>query len=93
MKRARILLPLVAGLGLIAGITATAVTGEGEGHTPVTLCHWVPAHDGSTILITVDDDGSSGNKNLEAHLGHENDIIPAPEEGCPPPGGDGGDLD
>jgi hypothetical protein len=88
MKRLRIVALVAGGLSLIAGFTATAVTGEGEGHTPVTLCHWVPAHDGSTVLITVDDDGSSGNTNLEAHVGHENDIIPAPEGGCPPPGGE-----
>jgi hypothetical protein len=56
--------------------------GNGEGHTPVTLCHWVPAHGGSYITITVDDDGSSGNANLQGHAGHANDIIPAPAWGC-----------
>ena len=29
----------------------------------------------------VDDDGASGNKNLQAHMGHENDIIPANPDG------------
>jgi len=56
---------------------------NGRGHTPVTLCHWVPAHGGSFIVITVDDDGSSGNKNLQGHAGHPNDIIPMPAGGCP----------
>jgi hypothetical protein len=56
---------------------------NGKGHTPVTLCHWVPAHGSSYITINVDDDGSRGNKNLQGHAGHEKDIIPAPPEGCP----------
>jgi hypothetical protein len=69
---------------------AQADPGQGEGHTPVVVCHWVPAHGGSFVVITVDDDGAKGNKNLEAHAGHENDII-APEDGvCP---GDVGDVD
>ena len=33
-------------------------------------------------MITVDDDGSDGNSQLQAHLAHDNDIIPAPEGGC-----------
>ena len=49
--------------------------GQGEGHTPVVVCHWVPAHGGSFIIITVDDDGANGNNALQAHLGHPNDII------------------
>ena len=69
-------------LGLSAAASATAAGhGNGEGHTPVTICHWVPAHGGSFIVITVDDDGASGNKNLQAHMGHENDIIPANPDG------------
>jgi hypothetical protein len=76
------------------GVTATGVAAKnGEGHTPVTLCHWVPAHGGSFIVITVDDDGSSGNKNLRGHAHHENDIIPAPDEGCPGSVDDGGGED
>jgi hypothetical protein len=68
-------------LGLATGATAV-VASNGEGHTPVTLCHWVPAHGGSYIVITVDDDGANGNKNLKAHEGHDHDIIPANGEGC-----------
>ncbi len=49
--------------------------GQGEGHTPVVVCHWVPAHGGSFVIITVDDDGANGNNALQAHLGHPNDII------------------
>ncbi len=49
--------------------------GQGEGHTPVVVCHWVPAHGGSFIVITVDDDGANGNSALQAHLHHPNDII------------------
>ena len=82
-----LMLAVIVG-GIVLGLASVAfvlpVFGSGDnGHTPVTLCHWVPAHGGSFITITVDDDGSPGNDPLEAHLAHENDIIPAPEEGCP----------
>lgn len=63
--------------------------GVGEGHTPVLVCHWVPAHDGSFVFITVDDDGADGNTNLEAHYGHVNDVINPPDGVC----GDVGDID
>jgi hypothetical protein len=53
-----------------------------EGHTPVVVCHWVPAHDGTFIMITVDDDGADGNKNQEAHAGHENDVINPASGSC-----------
>jgi len=70
---------------------ARAEPGQGEGHTPTVVCHWVPAHDGSYVVIVVDDDGADGNNNLQAHAGHENDVI-APEDGvCP--GGGGGDVE
>src|SRR2546421_5007789 len=40
------------------GVRATNNTNAngGVGHTPVTICHWVPAHGGSYITITIDDD-------------------------------------
>jgi hypothetical protein len=69
---------------------AQADPGQGEGHTPVVVCHWVPAHGGSFVVITVDDDGADGNKNLEAHAGHENDVINPPDGLCPGDEGDGG---
>ena len=72
-----------AGAVMLSPLVTARVDATGRGHTPVTLCHWVPAHGGSYILITVDDDGSSGNGNLQGHEGHEKDIIPAPPEGCP----------
>jgi hypothetical protein len=78
-----------AGLAIAVGTVAQANGNGGNngnvgnGHTPVTLCHFVPAHGGSFIVITVDDDGSSGNANLQGHAGHENDIIPAPNGVCP----------
>ena len=78
---------VVAGIvtvGVILLLPAHGASGgDDNGHDAVTLCHWVPAHGGSFVTITVDDDGSPGNDPLEAHLAHENDIIPAPEEGCP----------
>jgi hypothetical protein len=78
---------VLAGVSLLAAANlgamgAHAGGGEGHhhGHTPVTLCHWVPAHGGSYIEITVDDDGAD-----EGHAGHPHDIIPAPPGGCPTP--------
>ncbi len=71
---------VTASLGAAVSVGA-AGPGSGEGHTPVTICHWVPAHGGSFIVITVDDDGANGNKNLQAHMGHPNDIIPANADG------------
>jgi hypothetical protein len=72
---------LTASLGVAALASAAPPANNGGGHTPVTICHWVPAHGGSFIIITVDDDGSNGNKNLMAHMHHENDIIPANPDG------------
>ena len=72
---------LTASLGVAALASAAPPAGAGGGHTPVTICHWVPAHGGSFIIITVDDDGSNGNKKLMAHMHHENDIIPANADG------------
>ncbi len=77
-------LSLAVGGGL--GVNAVVA---GQGHTPVVVCHWVPAapagahsipgpDGGSYVVITVDDDGANGNKNLEAHMHHLNDIIGDP---------------
>lgn len=68
--------------------TATFTGAQGEGHTPVVVCHWVPAHDGSFITIVVDDDGADGNKNVQAHAGHVNDVINPLGGVCPTAGGD-----
>jgi hypothetical protein len=78
-------LSLLTGGGF--GVNA-ALAGNGEGHTPVVVCHWVPAapagnhqiagpDGGSYVVIVVDDDGANGNKNLRAHdpSHHEHDII------------------
>jgi hypothetical protein len=83
-------LAIVAG-GIFGGYTI-ANAGQGEGHTPVVVCHWVPAapagnhplpgpDEGSYVVIVVDDDGADGNKNLQAHEGHDNDIIGS-DENC-----------
>ncbi len=73
-------LAITAGLGAVAGAQAAA-PGAGGGHTPITLCHFVPAHGGSYIVITVDDDAATGNKNGKGHMGHGDDIIPANPDG------------
>lgn len=87
---AALTLTLLAGGGFGA---SAALAGPGQGHTPVVVCHWVPAapagaHQiagldgigGSYVVITVDDDGSTGNNSLEAHLGHDNDLF---DDDCP----------
>jgi ABC-type sugar transport system substrate-binding protein len=71
---------LTAGLGAAASVSAAAPD-NGGGHTPITLCHFVPAHGGSYVVITVDDDAATGNKNLQGHMGHADDIIPANPDG------------
>ncbi|MEX2158340.1 MAG: hypothetical protein WEB04_02970 [Dehalococcoidia bacterium] len=91
MKRA--LIGTFAAVALLGGVFGgVAFAGQGEGHTPVVVCHWVPAapagahsiagpEDGSYLVIVVDDDAANGNKNLRAHAHHEHDII-APEGGA-----------
>jgi hypothetical protein len=77
---------IVAAMTALAGALGASAQDAGDasgGHTPVTICHWVPAHGGSFVVITVDDDGASGNANSQAHGGHDNDIIPAPSGACP----------
>lgn len=76
--------PIIAAsliFGATLGVTGT-VAAQGEGHTPVTVCHWVPAHGGSFVRIVVDDDAADGNRNEQAHAGHENDVINFPRA-CP----------
>ena len=71
---------IIAGVGGVVSASAAA-PGAGGGHTPITLCHYVPAHGGSYVVITVDDDAATGNKNLQGHMGHGDDIIPANPDG------------
>lgn len=93
-------------LGGIFGGAAIANAGPGEGHTPVVVCHWVPAapagshtipgpEGGSYLVIVVDDDGANGNGNGQrdpmAHAHHEHDIIPGSEDCGQEGGGEGED--
>ncbi len=81
MNRITRMLAAGAASAIVGVAIVTGVGAAGAGHTPVTLCHFVPAHGGSYIIITVDDDGSSGNKNGQGHMGHGDDIIPANPDG------------
>jgi hypothetical protein len=84
MKRALIgSLAAASILGGVFGGVAAVFAGQGEGHTPRVVCHWVPAHGGSFIRIVVDDDGADGNKALAAHLHHEHDVIDPVGGVCP----------
>jgi hypothetical protein len=77
ISRALRLLTLAATLTLGAGGAVSA----NAAHTPVTLCHWVPAHGGSYVVITVDDSGATANPAGAGHMGHADDIIPANPDG------------
>jgi hypothetical protein len=63
------------------GFAATASAASDNSHTPVTLCHWVPANGGSYVVITVDDDASTANPSGQGHMSHADDIIPANPDG------------
>jgi hypothetical protein len=88
MKRiARLALASSLILGGAAG--ASTALADGEGHTPITVCHWVPAgpggnHEiagpdgGSYVVIVVDDDAATGNANGQGHAGHEHDLFGDP---------------
>lgn len=66
------------------GPTVTLQPTRTPNFQPVTLCHASPTGEGNSgpaksyELITVDNEGQ-----LNGHLGHPNDIIPAPSGGCP----------
>ena len=79
-KRIWTALCLLGGLITMAALTFAATSiaqANGGGHSPITICHWVPAHGGSFVVITIDENG------LHGHGGHDNDIIPMPAGGCP----------
>jgi ABC-type branched-subunit amino acid transport system permease subunit len=76
---------LAIAFGGAFGVNAVAA-GPGQGHTPVVVCHWVPAalggahsiegpDGGSFVVIVVDDDGSTGNGPQKAHFHHDHDLF------------------
>ena len=84
MKSVRRTLGVLAIGALMSAAMVTASDASatiGLGHTPVTLCHYVPADGGSYVVITVDDDAATGNANSQGHMGHVRDIIPANPDG------------
>lgn len=86
----RVLLDTIATVAILGGMfgAAAGTVFSVDQHIATVVCHWTPAHGGWYVDIVVDDDGADGNANLEAHAGHENDVI-NPEGGvCP-----GGDED
>jgi hypothetical protein len=52
---------------------------NGNGHTPITICHATGSATNPFVQITIDENGLNG------HGDHQDDrdIIPAPAEGCP----------
>ena len=87
----------IGALGVVLGgvLGGLSIANAGEGHTPVVVCHWVPAapagnhtipgpEGGSYVVIVVDDDGADGNGNglrdPMAHAHHEHDIIGQAED-------------
>lgn len=74
MKRA--FFGAIAGIAVLGGVFGAAGTAlTADQHIATVVCHWVPAKGGTVIEIVVDDDGADGNPALQAHYGHENDII------------------
>lgn len=67
----------LAGIALVIQMTTPQFArGVAIDFVPVTLCH--ATGNGSFVEITVSTQGA-----LNGHLGHEDDIIPKPENGCP----------
>ena len=64
----------------LAAATCIVTTTTGP-PAQVTLCHATGSEQNPYVEITVDDNSVQ----LEGHQGHEGDIIPAPEGGCPGP--------
>jgi hypothetical protein len=60
------------------GVAASASANGSSGFQPVTLCHATHSLSNPYVTITVDNQGK-----LNGHLHHADDIIPAPEGGCP----------
>jgi hypothetical protein len=86
MKTRRFLAAAI-GLALCLGLSQSAsASSNAAAFQAITLCHASPTGQGSSgpaksyELISVDNQGE-----LNGHLGHPNDIIPAPEQGCPNP--------
>jgi hypothetical protein len=66
--------------GKVAGDCGNSSQKEnGNGHTPVTICHATGSATNPYVEITIDENGLNG------HGDHQDDrdIIPAPAEGCP----------
>src|SRR3990167_6955205 len=82
MKRIGMYATLALALAVV--FAALATPAFADPFVPVTLCHGSPTGSGNSgpaksyELITVDNQGQ-----LNGHQGHPNDIIPAPDGGCP----------
>jgi hypothetical protein len=82
-----ILLPLIS-LVAVVGVAWALALGAPEARADdseddeVNICHWSVSQ-GKYREITVYDDGDYKHDSLNTHEQHEDDIIPAPIDGCP----------
>jgi ABC-type sugar transport system substrate-binding protein len=79
---------ITASIAALLMLAAVAVAGPTGGHPgKTTICHHTSSETNPWVQITV------SNASLKAHHNNHGDIIPAPAEGCPSGGDDGGGGD
>jgi hypothetical protein len=87
--RALVLLGLLALAALAFGLVRSQSEAAAAPKPKVTLCHATGSATNPYVQITV----SQNAVKTHGHAAHENDIIPAPQGGCPDAPGDGGGND
>jgi hypothetical protein len=65
-------------LGLLTLLVVGTFTMVYAAHFPITICHATGSASNPYVTITVDDQAA-----LNGHIHHQDDIIPAPDGGCP----------
>jgi len=78
MNKRQVILALLLGLLLLVSAGCSRGRGQSEYNFPITICHATGNEKNPYNEIRI---GSQGV--LNGHLNHEDDLIPAPEEGCP----------
>jgi hypothetical protein len=75
IRKSLALLAVVVGVLALSVTPASATQGGGEGHTPIVVCHAVPAADDQPtqgyLRLVVDDDSTK----YKGHLEHSKDVI------------------
>ena len=79
--RALVLIALAAFVALLVGVVGAGSTADAAADK-VTICHATSSEKNPYVLITVNRSSVDG-EGKNDHTSHEDDIIPAPAEGCP----------